>query len=126
MSRGEIINGDEGAAAVEFALILSILILLVVGIIQFALLFNAQITLNHATREGVRVYAITGDAVAGEDAAKAQATSLDPALISFSTTPCDTGLPTELAAEYPWTIRIPFFSITNLTLSATGVMRCGG
>ena len=118
--------GDNGAAAVEFALILSVLLLLVVGIIQFSLLFNAQLSLNHSTREGVRVYAITGDATAGEDAAKLAATSLDPTLMSFSNTACNSGQPTELSATYPWTIRIPFFAITNLTLSATGVMRCGG
>lgn len=117
---------DEGAAAVEFALILSVILLLVVGIIQFSLLFNAQLSLNHSTREGVRVYAITGDATAGEDAARQSATSLDSTLMSFSTTPCDSGQPTQLQATYPWTIRIPFFAITNLTLSATGVMRCGG
>ena len=117
-------NREDGAAAVEFALILSVLILLVVGIIQFSLLFNAQLSLNHSTREGVRVLAITGDAVAAVDATKDAARSLNPDDMSITTTACNSGSPTELTAIYPYSLRIPFFPSTDLNLSATGVMRC--
>lgn len=119
-------DSEEGATAVEFALLMSLLILFVAGIIQFSLLFNAQLTLNHSTREGVRVLALTGDAVAAEQTAKDAATSLDTAAMSISTTACNTGQPTELTATYPYQLRIPFFPTTNLNLEATGVMRCGG
>lgn len=45
---------ERGAAAVEFALILPILVTLLLGIAQFGILFNHYLTLTHAAREGVR------------------------------------------------------------------------
>lgn len=51
-------NNENGQALVEFTLILPILILLVLGIIEFGWLLNAQITLNSSAREGARVGAV--------------------------------------------------------------------
>lgn len=67
------IHAEDGAAAVEFALVLPVLILLVFGIIEFGLVFNRWLSVTHAAREGVRTYSLTGDAAlgatAGEDSA---------------------------------------------------------
>ena len=49
---------DRGAAAVEFALLLPVLLLLVFGIIDFGRALNAQITLTQAAREGARIAAL--------------------------------------------------------------------
>ena len=55
---------DRGAAAVELALVLPVVLLLIFGVIDFGRLFNAQATLNGGVREGARVEALgTGDAV---------------------------------------------------------------
>jgi Flp pilus assembly protein TadG len=54
---------ESGAAAVEFAIVLPVLLLLVFGIIEFGLLFNRYITVTHAAREGVRVAALAGPTV---------------------------------------------------------------
>ena len=48
-------RNEKGVAAVEFALIAPILILLVLGIIEFGWLFNGWITINGAAREGARI-----------------------------------------------------------------------
>ncbi len=49
-------NGNiKGVAAVEFALILPIFLLLIMGIIDFGRYFFVQHTLQFATREGVRL-----------------------------------------------------------------------
>jgi Flp pilus assembly protein TadG len=48
------ISDEKGASAVEFALVLPILILLIFGIIQFGFIFNDYISITHAAREGVR------------------------------------------------------------------------
>lgn len=45
---------DEGASAVEFALVLTVLVMLIVGTIQFGLVFNQWVMAEHAAREGVR------------------------------------------------------------------------
>ncbi|HLE59153.1 MAG TPA: TadE family protein [Candidatus Limnocylindria bacterium] len=46
--------GDHGQALVEFAFVLLPLLLVLVGIIQFGLLFGANVTLTNAAREGAR------------------------------------------------------------------------
>ena len=48
---------DTGAAAVEMALVLPLLLLVICGIIDFGRMFNAQITLTQAAREGARAAA---------------------------------------------------------------------
>lgn len=51
-------RGDRGAAAVEFALLLPVLLLLLFGIIDFGRALNAQITITQAAREGARLDAL--------------------------------------------------------------------
>jgi Flp pilus assembly protein TadG len=46
--------GDSGASAVEFALVVPVLVLLVFGIINFGFLFSQQSSLNNGVREGAR------------------------------------------------------------------------
>jgi Flp pilus assembly protein TadG len=45
---------ERGAAAVEFGLILPVLLLIVGGIIDFGIMYNKQILLTNAARDGVR------------------------------------------------------------------------
>ena len=45
---------ERGQAMVEFAMVLLPLLLIVVGIIQFGLLFGANVTLTNAAREAAR------------------------------------------------------------------------
>jgi Flp pilus assembly protein TadG len=49
---------DRGAQAVEFALIAPIVLLLIGALFQFGLMFNAQVTVTQAAREGVRIAAL--------------------------------------------------------------------
>lgn len=51
-------RGDDGAAAVEFALISIPLLVLVLGIIQFGFIFYSQIMLSQAAREGARALSL--------------------------------------------------------------------
>lgn len=54
----KIIKNEKAQALVEFTLIFPILILLILGMIEFGWLLNAKITLNSAAREGARVGAV--------------------------------------------------------------------
>jgi Flp pilus assembly protein TadG len=51
---------DRGAAAVEFALILPVLLLIIFGIIDFGRMLNAQLNTSQAAREGARVAMLGG------------------------------------------------------------------
>lgn len=53
-------RGERGAAAVEFALVLPILMLLIFGIVDFGRMLSAKITLTEAAREGARATALVG------------------------------------------------------------------
>jgi len=117
---------DDGAALVEFALVLSLLVMITFGIIEFGRAYNAQISLTHATREGVRVLAITGDQGAAVEATKDAAPSLSTASLTVVAQPCNPGYPTQVTASYPLTYDIPFFGSQTLILDSTAVMRCGG
>jgi Flp pilus assembly protein TadG len=64
-------NREAGQSLVEFALVLPLLLLLLLGIIQFGALFNGLIVLNAAAREGARVMAVE------DDQEKAKATVAD-------------------------------------------------
>ncbi len=79
------VRSDGGAAAVEFALILPIFVLLVFGIVEFGRLFNTQVSLTGAAREGARIMAIRNDpscnaSPAGAKFAVTQSASISPAL----------------------------------------------
>lgn len=47
-------TSDRGAAAVEFALVIPVVLLVVFGIIDFGRLLNAQLQVSEAAREGAR------------------------------------------------------------------------
>lgn len=53
-------RGEDGAALVEFALIAPLLILLVLGIVEFGWLFGQYNDVRHGAREGARFAAVNG------------------------------------------------------------------
>ncbi|MGF7185899.1 Flp pilus assembly protein TadG [Desulfitispora alkaliphila] len=53
-----LIRERRGQALVELALVLPILLMILFGIIEFGRIFNAQLTVTHASREGARYGAL--------------------------------------------------------------------
>jgi Flp pilus assembly protein TadG len=74
--------GQEGAALIEFALVLPLLLILVMGIVDFGLYFYNDLLLTQAARDAAR-FASVGDA-GGFDAAIASA---EARLVSTSFSP---------------------------------------
>ncbi|MET3949447.1 TadE family protein [Arthrobacter sp. UYEF36] len=131
-------NSERGAAAVEFAILAPILIMLLLGIMEFGRAYNAQITLSNAAREGVRVMAISNVQPDAKSAAKSAASALAPALqdekivFKYQTTPATTPAPTACAAGRQVTVTIDY-SLTTMTgiagpfaMKGVGTMQCGG
>lgn len=54
------LRNQKGQSLVEFAIILPLILLIVMGIAQFGLLFNSYLTIQNATREGARTGVVGG------------------------------------------------------------------
>jgi Flp pilus assembly protein TadG len=121
---------ERGAAALEFALVLPLLVMLVFGIITFGRAYQAKVELASGVREGARALALgksSGDAKAATiDAAP----GLSPALTAgdISTTACPSGGAdgtARVSASWQLTYTIPLVSSGTVTINADGAMRCG-
>jgi Flp pilus assembly protein TadG len=123
-------RGERGAAAVEFALVLPILLLLVFGIVEFSRAYHVQSTLSGAAREGVRVYALTNDFGQAQDAVEDAAATLDLTRLGVVPGPACPAAAGPSAPRTTITANYDFDFITGLlpdrVLSGTGTMRCNG
>lgn len=121
-------TSERGAVAVEFAILAPVLVMLLMGIMEFGRAYNAQASLSSAAREGVRVMAISNDKTAARTAAKNAAVSLSPALtdanISFGGVDCTPG------AQITITITYNLSTMTGIAgpfaMTGKGAMLCGG
>ncbi|MDQ0690148.1 TadE family protein [Arthrobacter sp. W4I7] len=121
-------DSERGAAAVEFAILLPLLLMLVLGTIEFGRAYNAQITLTNAARDGVRVMAIANDPasakIAAKNAAASVSTSIPTSDVTLSTDACSTG------SQVTLTIKYNLSTITGIAgpfpMTGKGVMLCGG
>lgn len=119
---------ERGAVAVEFALLAPVLIMILLGIIEFGRAYNVQVTLTNAAREGVRSMAINNSQTAARTAAKNAAAHLSPTLadsnIAFSATGCSVG------SQITVTINYSLATMTGIagpfSMIGTGTMLCGG
>ena len=49
-------RGERGQATVEFAIVLPLVLLILVGLIEFGKAFNYWLSLNHLANEGARCH----------------------------------------------------------------------
>ena len=114
---------------VELALILPILVMLLVGIIQFGMAYNQQITIQGAAREGARALALgessgNVDAAVNGAAGGADITSIDKTGCPANSTGTSTSYAT-VTVNASFTFSIPFVDLGSVNLTATARMRCG-
>src|SRR4051794_6801733 len=127
------LRSERGATVVEFAFILPLLIVLVLGIAEFGRAFQVSGTLSAAAREGVRVMALQNDPAAARTAVRSAAPTLNPAVtnaqITITPAACPATGPTSTTVRVTVTYPMPFltgFFGSGVTLTGTGVMRCNG
>ena len=125
---------DRGTAAVEFALVLPLLLLVALGIIDFGRAINAQITLTQAAREGARLAALGQPNVVGQT--HAAATGLSPVTVTVTRCPAGAGPSANgvVSVSYSFSFITPVGAIAGffggsgygspITLTAQGVMPC--
>lgn len=128
------VGGQRGAAALEFALVVPILVLLAVGTIEFGRAYSVQERLSAAAREGARAMALsttTSGPTSARAAVKAvtnTATSslgVTDAQITVAPTICAAGTDATVKIVYPMKYLTGMFGKT-ITLSGEAAMRCGG
>lgn len=126
MRTRELVRRDEGQAITEFALILPILVALLLGIIQFGIVFNNYVTITDAARAGARKAAVSrflGDGGAAAKAtaqASAQGLNAPDLKVSVSSTDWNTpGSDVAVTVTYPYTINILGWTVKAGDLSST-------
>jgi len=128
---------DRGSVAVEFALLLPVLLLIIFGVIDFGRAISAQITLTQAAREGARLASLGYSASAVQTRAQSAATGLSAVTVTVSSS-CPSGAGTGVDAvvqtSYQFSFITPVGALaamfgsasfgSTLTLTATGEMPC--
>jgi Flp pilus assembly protein TadG len=126
-------RNERGAAAVEFAFVAPLLVLLLAGIAEFGRAYYVQTTLSGAAREGARTMALRNDAGQAREAARNAAAPLvltDAQInVAPSTGSCVATATSQPNATVTITHSITFVTElvgTTVNLQGKGVMRCGG
>jgi Flp pilus assembly protein TadG len=129
--------GRRGQAAVEFALIVPVFLLLVAGTIQFGQVYFAYAQLLQAAQEGARYGAVLPNtrndaAIIARVQQMAPGRTADPVTVTStvsatSSTPVATASRTRgnlltVSVQHSAALRIPFFPVRSLPLRATASM----
>ena len=86
-------RSGRGSAAVEFALVLPILLLLALATVQVGLLVRDDLVLVGAARAGARQAAVSADDGSVRDAVEQGAAGLDPSLLEVGISRSNRGNP---------------------------------
>jgi Flp pilus assembly protein TadG len=136
----EKIKNEKGAAMVEFAIVLPLLLMLVFGMIEFSIMFYDKAVITNASREGARAGIVYDfpDRISTGDIETTVGNYCGDRLITFGSTnqvntsvigPCiNAGDTITVTVTYPYDFLVLPNFVTTLTgpmdLSAVTIMRC--
>ena len=111
-------NSDRGQAILEVAIVLPLLLVMVMGIVDFGLGLRDWITVTNATREGARVAAI-GSSCSSirqrvKDASSGLITSDSEITISPSDCKFSSGDSAKVTVQYSYKLLTPLAGLLNL------------
>jgi len=120
-------GNDRGAAAVEFALVLPILVIILFGVIEFGGVYNAQLMVTGAAREAAREMALHGVVADAEIAAFDAAIGIPPGDLDVAVSPeaCTTGADITVRVSYDRPFLTGLFGAT-VELTGLATRRCQG
>lgn len=103
-------KGEKGAAAVEFALVLPLLVMLLVGMLEFGLVLWRQEMMTNATREAARAGIVAGNPrltqaeIQAVLASNLSLAGIDPAATTITITGAEgvSGDPLTVSVVYPY------------------------
>ena len=129
-------RNDRGAVAVEFALILPVLLLIVVGTIEFGRVYSQVQVYNGAAREGARCAAVMATAFADCNTLGEVQTRINDASDPYPNPPAATFSPSTgctnttighdvtVSWAQPLTLSIPFWGDIDFTSTIEATFRC--
>ena len=102
-------HGERGASAVEFALVLPLLLMVALALVQVGLLVRDRLLVEAAARAGARTAAVEADRAAIADAVARSAPDLDAGALTVGVARVGTqGDPVTVTVGYTSAIRVPF------------------
>jgi Flp pilus assembly protein TadG len=112
---------------VELALVLPLLLMLLVGVIEFGRAYNLQLALHAAAREGAREAALGRPLLEVEQSVRDAAAPHVPDDVDVSHADCPEVGDAEAVVEArkSFSFGIPFVALADVELTGRGVMRCG-
>lgn len=142
-------SSEDGSAIVEFALILPLLLLLIIGLIDFGRMGFVQVSIASASREGARLSSfypsgptsnqdIQNLVESSAPGAASMAQLAGSSSLNVTITPCSSTVSADntavtVSTNFKWLLPIGLVSIVSpgstlgqgFTLSSTSAMRCG-
>ncbi|WP_027309525.1 TadE/TadG family type IV pilus assembly protein [Caloramator sp. ALD01] len=101
----------KGQALLEFAILLPILLLIVMGISEFGIMLNSYLTIQNASREGARLGILGADDNEIVQAVYSSASHIDTNKLNVTITPNDSnrrpGETLRVRVEYEYDLLIP-------------------
>jgi Flp pilus assembly protein TadG len=102
-------EGERGTAAVEFALVLPLVLVVALALVETGLLVRDRLLVEAAARAGARAAAVADDPQAVRDAAVAAAPALDAAALALDVERAGVrGQPVTVRVRYASAVRVPF------------------
>jgi len=83
------LKNEKGQSLVEFAILLPVLLLLLMGILEFGLMLNSYLTINNSAREGARLGIVTGSNIEIEELINNISPNLDTANLVVNIMPLE-------------------------------------
>ncbi|MEZ5176302.1 MAG: TadE/TadG family type IV pilus assembly protein [Acidimicrobiia bacterium] len=116
--------GAEGASAVvEFALVLPLVLVLLFGIVEVAVIARSEIQLIHAAREGAREAAASPDTSRAANAVRSALGDLGSRARIGVSRPAAIGARATVRVSVQHRVAAPIFGGFTVTLSASSTMR---
>lgn len=126
---------EGGATAVEFAIVLPLLVVLIAGIVDLGRLLYAEIIISNAAREGARMVAMGYPSTDADARVAAASPNVDlfgglgtPAIVVCPPNPSPTTAASYTArvAGFEWLLLDAFMVLPTPAPEATATMRCNG
>lgn len=126
----KLIKNEEGQSLVEFAILIPVLMIIIMGIFEFGFILNAYITINSSSREGARLASVGGTDLEIRDKVVDSSPNLDSSNLEIIILPSEgnrnRGDTVTVYINYDYQVKIPLIGAiinNSVELNAETSMR---